>query len=64
MRMNGTGFNQMIGLARDFLRSRDGATSIEYAIMGSGVALVIVLAVGSVGANLSASYANIANAFR
>ncbi len=53
----------MSKLARDFLRSRDGATAIEYAIMGSGIALVIVAAVGRVGTNLSASYANIANAF-
>jgi pilus assembly protein Flp/PilA len=63
MRVNWTGFNEMSKLAREFLRSRDGATAIEYAIMGSGIALVIVAAVGSVGTNLSASYANIANAF-
>jgi pilus assembly protein Flp/PilA len=50
-------------LARKFLRSCDGATSIEYAIMGSGIALVIVATVGSVGTNLAASYTHIANAF-
>jgi pilus assembly protein Flp/PilA len=53
----------MIKLARRFIRCCDGATSIEYAIMGSGVALVIVLAVGTVGTNLSASFSHIANAF-
>jgi pilus assembly protein Flp/PilA len=53
----------MIKLARNFLRSRDGATSIEYAVMGSGIALVIVATVGVVGTNLSASYTHIANAF-
>jgi pilus assembly protein Flp/PilA len=53
----------MIRLARNFINSCDGATAIEYAIMGSGIALVIVAAVGNVGSNLSASYANIANAF-
>ena len=64
MRGNGAGFNPMIRLAREFLNSCDGATAIEYAIMGSGIALVIVAAVGNVGSNLSASYANIANAFQ
>ena len=62
MRVNGTGQSE-IKLARYFLRSSDGATSIEYAIMGSLIALVIVAAVGTVGTNLSASYAHIAAAF-
>ena len=46
-----------------FFRSCDGATAIEYAIIASSVALVIVLAVGGLGTNLSASYGDIAHAF-
>jgi pilus assembly protein Flp/PilA len=53
----------MIKLARSFLASCDGATAIEYALMASGIALVIVAAVGVVGTNLKANYANIAAAF-
>ena len=53
----------MIKLAHNFLRSCDGATSIEYAIMGSGIALVIIATVDAVGINLAASYTHIANAF-
>jgi pilus assembly protein Flp/PilA len=58
------GFDKLISLARSFLRSRDGATSIEYAVMASGVAIVIVAAVGVVGGNLDESYQKIAGAFR
>ena len=48
---------------RQFGRSRTGATSIEYALVAMGVALVVVVAVGGVGANLSATYRHIATAF-
>jgi len=53
----------MIRLVRNFLASCDGATAIEYALMASGIALVIVAAVGVVGTNLNAKYVNIAGAF-
>ena len=53
----------MTKLACNFLASCDGATAIEYALMASCIALVIVAAVGVVGTNLSASYSNIAAAF-
>jgi len=53
----------MIKLTRDFLAACDGATAIEYALMASGIALVIVAAVGVVGTDLKANYANIAAAF-
>jgi Flp pilus assembly pilin Flp len=63
MRLGSGSFDTMIKLALSFLGSCGGATSIEYAIMGSGIALVIVATVGAVGTNLAASYTNIANAF-
>ena len=53
----------MTTLARKFFCSCDGATSIEYALMASGIAIVIVVTVGNVGTNLSSSYSRIANAF-
>lgn len=48
---------------RRFLGSADGATSIEYALIGMGIALVVVLAVSDVGAGLAASFGHIAAAF-
>lgn len=53
----------MIKAARQFIRSSEGATAIEYALLASGVALAIVTAVSTVGTNLSASFNHIAQAF-
>jgi pilus assembly protein Flp/PilA len=53
----------MIELAFQFVRSREAATSIEYALMASGIALVIVGAVSTLGSNLSATFNAIANVF-
>jgi Flp pilus assembly pilin Flp len=49
--------------ALGFLGASDGATAIEYALIGAGVALAISVAVGSLGTHLSASFGAIANAF-
>lgn len=53
----------MLELMRQFLRSPGAATSIEYALIASLIAVVIVTAVGTVGTNLTATYNNIAAAF-
>ncbi len=53
----------MCEVQRRFLRSTTATTSIEYALIAMGVALVIVLAVGTVGANLSAVYNRVAAGF-
>jgi pilus assembly protein Flp/PilA len=53
----------MTKLLRRFMLCRQGATSIEYALLGSGVALVIVTAVSAAGTQLSASFTHIASAF-
>ncbi len=52
----------MIQLAFRFLRSREAVTSIEYALMASLIALVIIVAVTGVGTKLSATYGAIGNA--
>ncbi len=42
---------------------RQGVTAIEYALIASCIALVIVTAVGAAGTELSSSFTNIASAF-
>jgi pilus assembly protein Flp/PilA len=42
-----------------FLRDEDGATSIEYALIAGGIALVIIAAVNSVGSTLNAKFTEI-----
>jgi pilus assembly protein Flp/PilA len=53
----------MTRLMRRFMLCQKGVTAIEYALLGSGIALAIITAVSAVGTSLSASFTNIANAF-
>ena len=53
----------MAKLLRRFMLCRQGVTAIEYALMGSGVALTIVTAVTTVGAQWRETFFHIANAF-
>ncbi len=48
----GSGGVFMTHLAR-FLRNEDGATAIEYGLILTGIALVIITAVSSIGTNLA-----------
>jgi pilus assembly protein Flp/PilA len=57
------GRRPMTHLARRFSRCSDGATAIEYALVASGVALVIVTAVAALGSSLSSTFAAVGNAF-
>jgi pilus assembly protein Flp/PilA len=53
----------MTKLLRRFMLCQQGVTAIEYALLGSGVALAIVTAVTTLGTNLSASFNHIASSF-
>ena len=44
-----------------FWHDEDGATAIEYALIGSLVSIVIVVALTTVGSALSATFANVAS---
>lgn len=45
-----------------FLKDESGATAIEYGLLASLIAVVIVAAVTTVGSKLNTKFANIANA--
>jgi pilus assembly protein Flp/PilA len=47
---------------RNLLRSEDGATAIEYALMASLIAMAIVAGVSLMGTQLSTTYVEIGNA--
>jgi pilus assembly protein Flp/PilA len=48
-----------------FLTSESGATAIEYALMAGSIAIVVVAAVNTVGAQLNATfYSKISAAFK
>ena len=49
----------MIKTIKEFLGDRRGATSIEYAMIASGIAVVIVAAISSLGTSVQDSYVSV-----
>ena len=43
-----------------FLSNKSGATAIEYGLIAAGIAVVILVAVGTVGTNLSGVFSSVA----
>ncbi len=53
----------MAGFIRRLGKDRGGATAIEYALIASLIAIVIVTAVGAMGAQLAVLFNSVAAAF-
>jgi pilus assembly protein Flp/PilA len=53
----------MTKLLRRFMLCRQGVTAIEYALIASLIAIVIVTGVSTAGTQLSSSFTHIASAF-
>ena len=49
-------------LVKNFIRNEDGATAIEYALIASFIAVVIISAVQLVGTKVSGTFSTIGNA--
>lgn len=49
---------------RNFVRNDDGATAIEYALMGSLIALVLVTVLTSLGTGLSSEFAEVSGMYK
>ena len=49
---------------RRFVADSNGATAIEYALIASGVSIVIVGTVATLGSNVKGFYSNVANALK
>ncbi|MEZ5692198.1 MAG: Flp family type IVb pilin [Rickettsiales bacterium] len=45
----------------NFLKSEDGATAIEYALIASLISIVAIFALGSTGKNVSNSFSKVAS---
>lgn len=52
---------QFIAILREFLESDDGVTAMEYALLGGLIAVVIVVAVTSVGTSVNGLFSFVAN---
>lgn len=53
--------NLMVGL-KQFIQDEEGVTAIEYGLIAALIAIVIITAVTSVGANLNVVFTTVANA--
>ena len=51
----------MSKIVRNFIKNESGATAIEYGLIASLIALVIIAGVTAVGTGLSASFDTVAN---
>jgi pilus assembly protein Flp/PilA len=51
-------------LVQRFMHDDGGATSIEYAVIASGVAVVIAASVTSLGANVKTLFTNVSTALK
>jgi pilus assembly protein Flp/PilA len=47
-----------------FLRDESGATAIEYGLIAAGISVAIIVAVQSVGTNLSGTFTSVQNALK
>ena len=54
----------MTARIKRFLADTSGATSIEYALIAGGIAVVLVAAVTNVGTNLKPIFTTVGNAVR
>lgn len=51
----------MKNLMMKFARDESGATAIEYGLIAAGIAVAIIVVVGTVGDNLQATFQEVAN---
>jgi pilus assembly protein Flp/PilA len=54
----------MLHAFRALLRDESGATAIEYGIIAAGIAVVIIVAVQSLGSNLNTTFNSVSSALR
>ena len=47
-----------------FLKDNSGATAIEYALIASGISIVILVAVNSIGTTLNTTFTNVSIALK
>jgi pilus assembly protein Flp/PilA len=54
----------MKALLARFIQDQSGATAIEYALIASGISIVILGAVNALGATVSGKYSTVASSLR
>jgi pilus assembly protein Flp/PilA len=54
----------IVTILRRFLRDDSGATSIEYAVIASGIAAVLVATIMNLGSSVKGMYSSVATAMK
>jgi len=54
----------MINRVKEFLKNESGATAIEYGILASCIAIVLILAANALGRKMSTQMTNVTNNLR
>lgn len=49
---------------KNFIRDENGATSIEYAVIASGIGIAVLATVTTLGANVNAMWTKVSTALR
>jgi pilus assembly protein Flp/PilA len=58
------GTNEMTNFTRTFVRDENGATAIEYALIASLIAMVIITGVTGIGVKLSGYFSEVSSAMK
>jgi pilus assembly protein Flp/PilA len=58
------GINEMTTFTRTFVRDDSGATAIEYALIASLIAMVIITGVTGIGVKLSSYFSEVSSAMK
>ena len=53
--------SKFVNKVQKFLKSEDGPTAVEYAVMLALIVIVCLAAIGSIGTNAKATFTNVAN---
>jgi pilus assembly protein Flp/PilA len=57
--LHNLGVKQMKSLLSRFVNDQSGATAIEYALIASGIGIAIIVAVNTLGGQLSTTFGNV-----
>jgi len=53
--------SKFVSQIQKFLKSEDGPTAVEYAVMLALIVIVCLAAIGSIGTNAKTTFTNVAN---
>ena len=53
--------NDLFTKVKSFIREEEGASAVEYGLLVAGIAVVVMVAIYTIGTNLNAKFTDVAN---